>query len=57
MLSLVSRHDLFRRVLANFLGELVQERRAHLEEAIAVASRVSYENPYHLVKEGIIGSF
>jgi glucuronate isomerase len=54
MLSLVSRHDLFRRVLANFLGELVQNRRAHLEEAIAVASRATYENPYHLVKEGII---
>jgi len=54
MLSLVSRNDVFRRILANFLGELVQNKRAHLEGAICVALRASYENPYRLIKERII---
>jgi len=54
MLSLVSRNDVFRRILATFLGELVQNKRAHLGGAISVALRVSYENPYRLIKERII---
>ena len=45
LLSFQSRFELFRRVLADFLGDMTEKKRISPDTAFAIARRVAYDNP------------
>lgn len=51
LISIGSRTEMFRRVLANVLGEMVDQGRIPLETACDIAKQVAYYNPKSLVEK------